>query len=201
MIKVDKIIVVEGKYDKIKLSSIIDGVIIETEGFGIFKNKDKQKLLRKLAEKKGLIILTDSDSAGFMIRSFVSSIVPNEFITNAYIPDIFGKEKRKDTHSKEGKLGVEGVSSQVIVQALERAGVFCGKSEEVSRRFVTNIDLFEDGLNGSAESKRRRLQLLKYLDLPERLSAKALLEVINSIMTYEEYKTAVDESKEIVLCE
>ena len=191
MIKVDKIIVVEGKYDKIKLSSIIDGVIIETEGFGRF---EKLNNFFKLS-------LTDSDSAGFMIRSFVSSIVPNEFITNAYIPDIFGKEKRKDTHSKEGKLGVEGVSSQVIVQALERAGVFCGRSEEVSRRFVTNIDLFEDGLNGSAESKRRRLQLLKYLDLPERLSAKALLEVINSIMTYEEYKTAVDESKEIVLCE
>lgn len=199
MIKVDKIIVVEGKYDKIKLSSIIDGVIIETEGFGIFKNKDKQKLLRKLAEKKGLLILTDSDSAGFMIRSFVSSIVPNEYITNAYIPDIFGKEKRKDTHSKEGKLGVEGVSSQVIIHALERAGVYCDKSEEVSRRFVTNLDLFEDGLNGSDESKRRRLQLLKYLDLPERLSTKALLEVINSIMTYEEYKTAVVKSKEVVL--
>ena len=107
MIKVDKIIVVEGKYDRIKLSSIIDGVIIETDGFGIFKNKEKQKLLRKLAEKKGLLILTDSDSAGFVIRNFITSIVPNEYITNAYIPDIFGKERRKETSSKEGKLGVE----------------------------------------------------------------------------------------------
>ena len=199
MIKVDRIIVVEGKYDKIKLSSIIDGVIIETDGFGIFKNKDKQKLLRKLAEKKGLLILTDSDSAGFMIRSFVSSIVPNEYITNAYIPDIFGKEKRKDAASKEGKLGVEGVPVQIIVQSLERAGVGYCDSESSSRRYVTNIDLFEDGLNGSGDSKKRRLQLLKYLDLPERLNSKAMLEVINSIMTYEEYKYAVENCKEIVL--
>lgn len=199
MIKVDKIIVVEGKYDKIKLSSIIDGVIIETEGFGIFKNKDKQKLLRKLAEKKGLLILTDSDSAGFMIRSFLSSIVPNEYITNAYIPDVFGKEKRKESASKEGKIGVEGVSAQVILKALERAGVGCSDSDTTFRRLVTNIDLFDDGLNGADDSKKRRLQLLKYLDLPERLSSKSMLEVINSIMTYDEYKTAVEKSREIIL--
>ena len=106
MIKVDQIVIVEGKYDKIKLSSIIDGIIIETEGFGIFKDKEKQKLIRKLAEKKGVVILTDSDSAGFVIRNFITSIVPNEYITNVYIPDIFGKEKRKESCSKEGKLGV-----------------------------------------------------------------------------------------------
>lgn len=199
MIKVDKIIIVEGKYDKIKLSSIIDGVIVETEGFGIFKNKDKQKLLRTLAEKKGLVILTDSDSAGFMIRSFISSIVPNEFITNAYIPDVYGKEKRKESASKEGKLGVEGVSAQIITDALIKAGVVCETSQNTSVRKVSNIDLFEDGLNGAAESKCRRLQLLRYLGLPERLNTKGLLEVINTIMTYDEYKFAVNESKEVVL--
>lgn len=199
MIKVDKIIVVEGKYDRIKLSSIIDGVIIETDGFGIFKNKEKQRLLRKLAEKKGLLILTDSDSAGFVIRNFITSIVPNEYITNAYIPDVFGKEKRKEIASKEGKLGVEGVSVEIIVKALQNAGVGCSYTESISRKPVTNIDLYEDGFNGTAESKINRLRLLKYLDLPERLSTKALVEIINTLMTYEEYKTAVEKSREVEL--
>lgn len=197
MIKVNKIIVVEGRYDKIKLASIIDGVIIETEGFGIFKDKEKQKLLRNLAEKKGLVILTDSDSAGFVIRSFLSSIIPNEYITNAYIPDIYGKEKRKETHSKEGKLGVEGVPTDVILSALTQAGVMCAHTDAKSDRKVTMTDFFDDGLNGSANSKSRRLKLLKYLELPERLSTKAMLEIINSFMTFDEYKLAVKESLEV----
>ena len=191
MIKIDKIIVVEGKYDKIKLSSIVDGVIIETSGFGIFKDKDKQKLLRRLAAEKGLLILTDSDSAGFMIRSFLTSIVPNEYITNAYTPDVFGKEKRKDAPSKEGKLGVEGVSSEIIIRALNKAGVGCSVTDAVPSKEVTNIDLFEDGLAGGADSKEKRKKLLRYLDLPERMSSKSMLEIINSIMTYSEYKIAV----------
>lgn len=199
MIKVDKIIVVEGKYDKIKLSSVIEGVIIETEGFGIFKDKEKQKLLRKLAELKGLVILTDSDSAGFVIRSFISSIIPNEYITNAYIPDISGKEKRKDAPSKEGKLGVEGVDTQVIINALSQAGVFCSVTEEKNTRIVTKGDLFDDGLSGTNESKLKRLKLLKYLDLPERLSSNAMLKIINSFMTFEDYKDAVNKSSEVVL--
>lgn len=199
MIKVDKIIVVEGRYDKIKLSSIVDGVIIETEGFGIFKDKQKQKLLRNLAERKGLVVLTDSDSAGFVIRSFLSSIIPNEYITNAYIPDIYGKEKRKETSSKEGKLGVEGVSAEVIVSALSQAGVTCTKIEKKAGRKVSTTDLFDDGFNGCENSKSRRLQLLKYLELPERMSTKAMLEIINSFMTYDEYKQAVTESMEVVL--
>lgn len=199
MIKVDKIIVVEGKYDKIKLSSVIEGVIIETEGFGIFKDKEKQKLLRKLAELKGLVIMTDSDSAGFVIRSFISSIIPNEYITNAYIPDISGKEKRKDAPSKEGKLGVEGVDTQVIINALSQAGVFCSVTEEKNTRVVTKGDLFDDGLSGTNESKLKRLKLLKYLDLPERLSSNAMLKIINSFMTYEDYKDAVNKSSEVVL--
>ncbi len=199
MIKVDKIIVVEGKYDRIKLSSIIDGVIIETDGFGIFKNKEKQRLLRKLAEKKGLLILTDSDSAGFVIRNFITSIVPNQYITNAYIPDVFGKEKRKETASKEGKLGVEGVSAEIIVQALENVGVGCTYTEKTDRKPITNLDLYDDGLNGTPESKVNRLRLLKYLDLPQRLSTKGLIEIINTLMTYEEYKTAVKKSREVEL--
>lgn len=199
MIKIDKIIVVEGKYDKIKLSSLIDGVIIDTEGFGIFKNKDKQKLLRTLAEKKGLLVLTDSDSAGFLIRNFISSIVPCEFITNAYIPDLYGKEKRKETASKEGKLGVEGVPSNVIVEALNKAGITCTVTDNCELRKVSNIDFFEDGLAGTTDSKTNRLKLLRYLDLPERLSSKGLLEVINTIMTYDEYKTAVLKSREVII--
>ncbi len=199
MIRVEKIIVVEGKYDKIKLSGIIDGVIIETEGFGIFKNKEKQKLLRKLAEIKGLVILTDSDSAGFVIRSFISSIIPNEYITNAYIPDLLGKEKRKDSPSKEGKLGVEGVDTQVIINALTQAGVFCSVSDAKNSRLVTKGDLYDDGLTGTNESKIKRLKLLKYLDLPERLTTNAMLKIINSYLTFDDYKDAVQKSSEVVL--
>ena len=196
MIKVDRVIIVEGRYDKIKLSSIIDGVIIETEGFGIFKNKEKQKLIRRLAEEKGIVILTDSDSAGFVIRSFISSIVPNEYIVNAYIPDIIGKEKRKDTPSKEGKLGVEGVSQQVIISALQQAGIGCEATYKTECRKVTTADFYEDGLSGSQDSKTKRTKLLKYLDLPERMSSKAMLEIINIFMTYDDYKTALKKSQE-----
>lgn len=199
MIRVERIIVVEGKYDKIKLSGIIDGVIIETEGFGIFKDKEKQKLLRKLAELKGLVILTDSDSAGFVIRSFISSIVPNEYIINAYIPDISGKEKRKDSPSKEGKLGVEGVDPDIILEALTRAGVFCSQSEEKKLRAVTKGDLYDDGFTGTEDSKSKRLKLLKYLGLPERMTTNSMLKIINSYMTFDDYKEAVHKCSEVVL--
>lgn len=199
MIKVDRVIIVEGRYDKIKLSSIIDGVIIETEGFGIFKDKEKQKLIRKLAETKGIVILTDSDSAGFVIRKFISSIVPNKYIINAYIPDIFGKEKRKDVPSKEGKLGVEGVPQQTIINALTQAGIGCESIEKTEKRKVTAIDLFDDGLNGGIDSRNARKRLLKYLDLPERMSTKEMLEIINVFMTYDDYKNALEMSREIEL--
>jgi len=199
MIKVDRVIVVEGRYDKIKLSSIIDGVIIETEGFGIFKDKEKQRLIRKAAEEKGIVILTDSDSAGFVIRSFLSSIIPNEYIINAYIPDIFGKEKRKDTPSKEGKLGVEGVSPEIILKAFKKVGIGCEETCETEKRKVTVIDLFDDGLTGSDESSFKRKKLLRYLDLPERMSTKSMLEMINLFMTYDDYKTAVKNSSEVCL--
>ena len=156
MIKIDRVVIVEGRYDKIKLSSVIDGIIIETDGFGIFNNKEKQKLIRKLAETKGLLILTDSDSAGFKIRSFIRGIVPAEYIKHAYIPDIFGKEKRKTEPSKEGKLGVEGVKVPVIIEALEKAGVLCEKTKKSERREITKLDLYEDGLSGKENSDALR---------------------------------------------
>lgn len=192
MIKIDKVIIVEGRYDKIKLSSMIDGIIIETEGFGIFKDKDKQKLIRKLAETKGIAILTDSDSAGFVIRNFITSIVPKEYITNVYIPDIYGKEKRKDSPSKEGKLGVEGISAEILKEAFKKAGIGVSQSETNERKKITLNDFFDDGLTGDTQSKRKRTDLLKKLDLPERMSTKAMLDILNTFITYDEYKKLVE---------
>ncbi|MBQ8783029.1 MAG: DUF4093 domain-containing protein [Clostridia bacterium] len=191
MLKTDRIIIVEGKYDKIKLSSIIDAVIIETDGFGIFKDKQKQKLLRMLADKKGLVILTDSDSAGFTIRNFICGFVPKEKIINAYIPDVFGKERRKEAPSKEGKLGVEGVSPEIIKSALEQAGVLCEEDNQTEKRTVTKTDFYLDGLTGGADSKEKRLALLKHLSLPERMTTNSLIDIINSFMTYDDYKQAI----------
>ena len=193
MIKIDRAVIVEGRYDKIKLSSVIDAVIIETDGFGIFNDKEKQALIRRLAETKGLLILTDSDSAGFKIRSFIKGIVPSEQIVNAYIPDIFGKEKRKTEASKEGKLGVEGVKPQVIIDALEKAGVLCRQIEATQKKEITKTDLFEDGLTGSAHSDALRKKLLKHLELPERMTTNSLLQILNTLLTFEEYKQAIEE--------
>lgn len=195
MIKIDRAVIVEGRYDKIKLSSILDAVIIETEGFGIFNNKEKQQLIRRLADTKGLLILTDSDSAGFKIRSFIKGIVPAETIKHAYIPDIFGKEKRKTEASKEGKLGVEGVKKELILEALEKAGVFCEEIEKTEKREITKLDLYEDGLSGRADSDALRKKLLFHLQLPERLTSNALVQILNTFLTYDEYKKAVEEIK------
>ncbi len=192
MLKTDKIIVVEGKYDKIKLSSIIDAVIIATDGFSIFKDKEKQKFLRKLSEKKEIVILTDSDSAGFVIRNFLSGILPKSKIINAYIPDIFGKEKRKTEASKEGKLGVEGVPAETIKDALQKAGVLVSEENE-NKKLVTKQDFYSDGLTGGADSKEKRLRLLKHLDLPQKMTTNAMIEIINTFMSYDDYKKAVEE--------
>lgn len=192
MIKLEQAVIVEGKYDQIKLSGVIDALIIKTDGFGIFKNKEKQKFLRKIADEKGLIVMTDSDSAGFMIRNFISSCVPKDKITNVYIPDIYGKEKRKDSPSAEGKLGVEGVSEQVIVAALEKAGI-TAKVTENNRRMITNLDLYEYGLSGRENSSLKRKQLLKKLGLPERLSSSSMLKILNSFVTYEQFENTVKE--------
>ncbi len=190
MIKLKQAVIVEGKYDKIRLESLLDATIICTDGFAIFKDKEKQQLIRRLAEKNGILILTDSDSAGFKIRSFLGGSLPKDKVTHAYIPDVLGKERRKAEPSKEGKLGVEGMRTKALTDALEKAGVFCEETEQKGKR-VEVIDLFEDGISGGANSKQKRLALLKALDLPQRLSTSALLDMINTFMSYEEYKSAV----------
>lgn len=190
MIKLTQAVIVEGKYDKIRLESLLDATIIPTDGFAIFKDKEKQKLIRRLAEKNGILILTDSDSAGFKIRSFLGGSIPKERVTHAYIPDVLGKERRKTEPSKEGKLGVEGMRTQALIDALEKAGVLCEQTQEKARA-VEVIDLYEDGLSGRENSQEKKATLLKYLDLPQRLSTSAFLQLINTFMTYEEYKQAV----------
>jgi ribonuclease M5 len=191
MIKIKQAVIVEGKYDKIKLSSIIDAVIIETDGFKIFKNKEKLGLIRKLADTCGILIITDSDSAGFKIRSFICGTVASENIYHAYIPDILGKEKRKNAPSREGTLGVEGVSPKVILEALSHTGIVCEVTEDLSRR-ITRNDFYEDGITGGENSKQNKALLLKYIDLPARLSTNSLLKIINLFMTYEDYKAAIN---------
>ena len=195
MIKIEQAVIVEGKYDKIKLSSIIDALIIETHGFRIFKDKEQMALIRRLAETRGLLILTDSDSAGFLIRHHLMGAIPQEYIRHAYIPDVLGKERRKATGSKEGKLGVEGVSKQQIIEALERAGVIVAPGSEAEApavvRRIEKADLFRDGFTGCENSAQNRKLLLQHLHLPERLTTNGLLQVLNSIMTYEEYEAAV----------
>lgn len=192
MIKLDRPVIVEGKYDVIKLSNIIDGIIIKTDGFGIFKNKEKQKLLRSLAREKGIIVLTDSDGAGFVIRNFISSIVPAEKITHVYIPDVFGKEKRKAEASAEGKLGVEGIKESVLLEAFEKAGVTASLTNE-KRRLITPLDLFENGLSGRPNSAEKRKKLLKKLSLPEHLSSSSLIKILNTFVTFEEFEKTVKE--------
>ena len=186
-------VIVEGKYDVIKLSNMIDGLVIKTDGFGIFKDKEKQQLIRRLAKENGIIVLTDSDSAGFMIRNFISSVVQKEKIINVYIPDIYGKEKRKAEAGKEGKLGVEGMSEAVLEEAFRKAGVLFGKSEDAQRRLITNIDLYEWGFSGRPDSKAKRKLLLKKLALPERLSTSSLVKILNTFVSYEEFTETAKE--------
>ncbi len=185
MIHTDRAIVVEGKYDKIKLGGLIDGVILCTGGFRIYKDKEMQQMLRALAKKQGLAVLTDSDAAGFQIRSFLRSICGKENIVDVYIPDLYGKEKRKQHPSREGKLGVEGIPEAVLLEALEKAGIGV---REVQQRAdpITKLDLYELGLSGGAQSALRRAKLMKRLELPEHLSANALVTVLASLYSREE---------------
>ena len=190
MIKLKEAVIVEGKYDKIKLSSLVDGLIITTDGFGIFKDREKRELIKTLAKKRGIIILTDSDSAGFLIRSHIKGFVSDGEIKNVFIPDVFGKEKRKSAPSKEGKLGVEGMDRELLENALKKAGIVEQKTNPNAKK-VLKSDLFEDGISGGADSKAKRTRLLKELGLPERMSANALLETVNALYSFEEYKAAV----------
>lgn len=190
MLHTNMAVIVEGKYDKIKLSSVIDAVIIPTNGFRVFKDKEKMALIRYYAAGAGIIILTDSDSAGFKIRNYIKGSVKNARVFNVYIPDIYGKERRKTEYSKEGKLGVEGMDEDVLIEAFKKSGIDFS-SEPRRRRDITKMDLFEDGLSGGANSSEKRAELLKILGLPELLTANAMLEVLNSMLTREQYKQAV----------
>ena len=187
--RVREVIVVEGKYDKNTIAQIVDAAIIETSGFGIFNNADKLALLRRLAEKRGLIILTDNDGAGFFIRGRLGGMLDSANIKHAYIPDVTGRERRKPTSSKEGKLGVEAMPADVITRALERAGATFedAPAAQDGSAPITRADLYSAGLSGGSGSAIKRRDLLKRLDLPERLSSKALLDVLNILYDREQF--------------
>lgn len=185
MIKIKQAIIVEGKYDKIKLSSLVDAVIIQTNGFGLYKDKETAELIKLMAKKTGIIILTDSDSAGFQIRARLRSIVREGEIINCYIPDIAGKERRKSRPSKQGKLGVEGMTHEVLLEAFRKAGVLAESSPPKGEP-LTKADLMDCGLIGGEGSAQRRILLQKQLGLPQLLSANMLLEIINAMYSREE---------------
>lgn len=188
MIHVREVIVVEGRYDKNTLSQCVDAVIIETAGFGIFNDRQKQALLRKMAEARGIIVLTDADGAGFMIRNFIKGCVDPARVKHAYIPDLPGKERRKKAPSKEGKLGVEGMSKETLIEALRRAGAsFDDEDARTRERRITKADLCAKGLSGAKNSAERRRALLKKLELPERMTANGLLDALNATMSREDF--------------
>ena len=186
MVKIKEAIVVEGRYDKNTLSQIVDAPILETSGFGIFKDKQQLKLLRKVAALRGLIVFTDADGAGFVIRNHLKSAIPGKYLKHAYIPDIYGKEKRKSAPGKEGKLGVEGMTRKVILEALRRAGATIEGEYAVFISQITKQDLMELGLSGGQNSAAMRLALLKKLSLPEHMSANALLQALNLLYSLDE---------------
>ena len=188
MVKISQAIVVEGRYDKNTLSQIVDAPIFQTNGFGIMKDKAQLELLRKVAVKRGLIVFTDSDGAGFVIRNYLKSTIESRYLLHAYIPDIIGKEKRKSAPGKEGKLGVEGMSPEIILDSLRRAGATMeGEKQSSSYGQITKQDLCEVGLFGGPDSSYKRLTLLKELALPEHMSTNAMLQTINLLLTKEEF--------------
>ena len=192
MVKIKEAIVVEGRYDKNTLSQIVDAPILETSGFGIFKDKQQLSLLRRVAQNRGLIVFTDSDGAGFVIRNHLKSVIPAKFLKHAYIPDIYGKEKRKAAPGKEGKLGVEGMRPEIILDALRKAGATMDGEEVTARQQITKQDLMELGLSGSKDSSILRLQLMKKLDLPQHMSANAMLQALNLLYSLEELVEIVE---------
>ena len=181
MLRIKEAIVVEGRYDKNTLSQLVDTVILETSGFGVFQDKERLALFRRLAEERGLIVLTDPDGAGFLIRNFLKGSIPPDRVKHAYVPDISGKERRKRAPGKEGKLGVEGMKSAVLLEALRRAGAtFEDEAPAVERgEPITKADLYALGLTGGTGSAERRQVLLRRLDLPEHLTPNAMLEALN----------------------
>ena len=192
MLKIKEAIVVEGRYDKNTLSQVVDALIIPVDGFQIFKKKDTVQMLRKLAATQGLIIFTDSDGAGFVIRNHLKSAIPGKYLKHAYIPDIYGKEKRKAAPGKEGKLGVEGMRPEIILQALDACGATMGEETEKSPGGITKQDLVDLGLSGGADSSQKRRMLQKALGLPEHMSANALLQALNLLVSAEELGRMMD---------
>jgi ribonuclease M5 len=182
MLKIKEAVIVEGKYDKMQLKKVCDALIITTDGFRIFRDKDKREFLKALAKRQGLLVLTDSDRAGFVIRAHLKSFIPSEYIKNVYIPDISGKERRKEKPSKEGLLGVEGIDEKTLESILSAAAT----ERETKGEKITKSDLFELNLSGGEGSAYLRRRLSKELSLPSRLSANALLEILNSMFTKEE---------------
>lgn len=190
MIKLKETIVVEGRYDKARLANLFDATILETGGFGIFRDKQRLALLRRLAQSCGIILLTDSDMAGFKIRSYIAGAIPNGRVVHVYVPDVYGKESRKAAPSAEGKLGVEGIEDKLILEAFEKAGLL-GKACREPVRPITKLDLYEDGLSGGENSAEKRRALCIALHLPIRLGVNSLVKVLNSIGDYEMYKNAL----------
>ena len=194
MVKIREAIVVEGRYDKNTLSQVVDAPILETAGFGIFKDRQQMALLRRVAEKRGLIVFTDSDGAGFVIRNHIKSAIPGKYLKHAYIPDIPGKERRKSAPGREGKLGVEGMTPEVILAALRNAGATIEGEETTSSGGITKQDLMALGLSGGSNAGEKRKALLKKLTLPEHMSANAMLQALNLLYTREELEQMLNES-------
>ncbi len=190
--RVREVIVVEGRYDKNTLRQAVDALVIETGGFGVFNDAEKRELLRTLARERGVILLTDSDGAGFVIRNFLKGCIESEYVKNAYIPDVYGREKRKSSPSKEGKLGVEGMRPEVIIEALRRAGATFEQEGEAPRTRITKADMYALGLTGRPDSAARRRELQKKLGLPERLSTNALLEVLGAVTALEQLRETLN---------
>ncbi len=186
MIKINEAVIVEGKYDKIKLSNILDALIIETNGFGIYKDKERRDFIRRLAKERGLIILTDSDHSGFQIRNFIANCAKGGSVKHLYIPDVYGKERRKEQPSKEGKLGVEGISDDILIKLFSDNGVEYENSQP--RELITNYDLFAAGISGTPQASKKKKKLLKQLNLPEFLSTNSLLDCLNSMMSKSEFE-------------
>lgn len=184
MIKLQQAIVVEGRYDKNALSQLVDAPIIETRGFGVMKDKELLAFLRRVAEKRGLILLTDSDGAGFVIRNYLKGALPKDKVLHAYVPDVRGKERRKRTAGKEGLLGVEGMTPEVLLTALKNAGA---TQTDCNTERITKTDLFLAGLSGGKNSEEKRRALLRELELPSHMSSNALLDALNLLMSREEF--------------
>ena len=186
MVKIREAIVVEGKYDKNTLLQIVDATVLETSGFGVFRDKEQLDLLRRVAEKRGLIVFTDADGAGLVIRNFIKSAIPAKFLKHAYTPDIFGKERRKATSGKEGKLGVEGMRPEIILEALRRAGATFDDAPNSADGQISKQDLMELGLSGGMNAAANRALLLKKLGFPGNMSANSMLQSLNLLYTFQE---------------